>query len=117
MSTYRIAIVGPREVVAGFALLGVDVVPATTPAEAAESLLTLKRTLYTDEQGKERNTYGIVFVSEDLASGISPEEEKKLARGALPAIVPLPSHRGSTGYGLTRLKRIVERAIGSDILK
>ena len=117
MSKYRIAIVGPREVVAGFALLGADVQPATTPVEAVEALYKLKRTMHVDEAGKERNVYGIVFVSEDLASGISPEDEKKLARGALPAIIPLPSHRGSSGHGLARLKRIVERAIGSDILK
>jgi vacuolar-type H+-ATPase subunit F/Vma7 len=117
MSKYRIAIVGPKEAVAGFALLGAYVVPAHTTAEAVDVLFKLKKSMTVDETGKERNSYGIVFVSEDLMSGISPDDEKKLARGALPAIVPLPSHRASTGYGLQRLKRIVERAIGSDILK
>ncbi|PIR48329.1 V-type ATP synthase subunit F [Candidatus Peregrinibacteria bacterium CG10_big_fil_rev_8_21_14_0_10_55_24] len=114
---YRIAIIGSRDTVAGFALLGVDVVPVIGPQQAVEELFRLKRELTKDEVGVERNTYAIVFISEDLASGISPEDEKKLARGALPAIIPLPSHRGSTGYGLSRLKRIVERAVGSDILK
>lgn len=113
---YRIAIVGPKEAVAGFALLGAHVVPANTPSEAVEALLRLKKATKT-EGGRELNEYGIVFVSEDLATGISSEDEKKLARGALPAIVPLPSHRGASGYGLARLRRIVERAIGSDILK
>lgn len=117
MSNYKIAIVGPREAIAGFALLGVDVVPAYSPAEAVEQLLTLKRTTQKDAQGREINTYGIVFLTEDLAEGISPEDEKKLSRGALPAIIPLPSHQGASGYGLQRLKRIVERAIGSDILQ
>jgi V/A-type H+/Na+-transporting ATPase subunit F len=114
---YRIAIVGPKEAVAGFALLGVHVVPANTPHEAVDALFKLKKTTMTDDQGRERSAYGIVFISEDLATGISSEDEKKLARGALPAIIPLPSHRAATGYGLARLKRIVERAIGSDILK
>ena len=106
---YRTAIVGTKETVGGFALLGVDVVPVETEQEAVEALHKLKK--------EEEHPYAIVFITEDLASGISPDDEKKLARGALPAFIPIPSHKGSTGYGLERLKRIVERAVGSDILQ
>lgn len=116
MSEYRIAIVGSRQSVQGFSLLGADVVPAETTADAIAALYRLKKHTTPDEKGLERQTYAIVFVTEDLAGGIPAEDEKKLARGALPAIIPLPSHRGSTGYGMARLKRIVERAVGSDIL-
>ncbi|MBU0458250.1 V-type ATP synthase subunit F [Patescibacteria group bacterium] len=115
--THKIAIIGTWEAVAGFALLGVDVVPVNDSNQAVEELFRLKKDTKPDENGVERNVYAIVFITEDLASGITPEDEKKLARGALPAIIPLPSHKGSTGYGLSRLKRIVERAVGSDILK
>jgi len=114
---YRIAIVGSRDAIGAFALLGVDVIPVENVTQTTEELFRLKREMQTDENGAERNKYAIIFVTEDLASGISPDDEKKLARGALPAIIPLPSHRGSTGYGLARLKRIVERAVGSDILQ
>lgn len=117
MSAYRIAIVGSRESIGGFALLGVDVSPVESAQEAVAELYRLKKATQNDERGVERNAYAIVFITEDLASGIAPDDEKKLARGALPAIIPLPSHRGSTGYGMARLKRIVERAIGSDILQ
>jgi V/A-type H+-transporting ATPase subunit F len=113
--TYRIAIIGTREAVAGFSLLGVDVVPVTSPVEAIEQLFRLKRAQH-EERGVSRNTYGIVFIIEDLLSSLSPDDERKLGRGALPAIIPLPSSQGSTGYGLERLTRIVERAIGSNIL-
>ncbi len=113
----RIAIVGPKEVVEGFTLLGVDIVSATTAEEALATLYRLKKETQKDDNGVERPAYGIVFVSEDFMSEFSPDEERKLARGALPAIIPLPSHRASSGYSLHRLKRIVERAIGSDILK
>lgn len=115
MSGYRIVIVGTKEVVAGFALLGVDVVAVQDGKEAAEQLLKLKRTMHTVD-GRERHAYGIVFVSEDVLDALSAEDERKLSRGALPAIIPLPSHHRSTGYGLQRLRRIVERAVGSDIL-
>ena len=113
----KIAIVGTWEAVAGFALLGVDVTPVKDSEEAVAELHRLKKETAPDEHGVERNVYAIVFITEDLAGGITPDDEKKLARGALPAIIPLPSHKGSTGYGLQRLKRIVERAVGSDILK
>ena len=113
---YKTAIIGSREAVAGFSLLGVDVVPADTSEQAVEELLRLKREMRT-ENGREYNVYAIIFITEDLAGGISADDEKKLARGALPAIIPLPSHQGSTGYGLERLRRIVERAVGSYILQ
>ena len=116
MAGYRIVIVGTKEVVAGFALLGADVVVVRDGKEAAEQLLKLKRMMRV-EDGRERNAYGIVFVSEDVLDCLTAEDEKKLSRGALPAIIPLPSHHASTGYGLHRLKRIVERAVGSDILQ
>lgn len=114
---YRIAMIGSKEAVGGFALLGVDVVPVESGAQGVEELYRLKRETTTDSQGIERNSYAIVFITEDLSSELSPDDEKKLARGALPAIIPIPSHQGSTGYGLQRLKRIVERAVGSDILQ
>ena len=113
---YRLAIVGSKEAVAGFALLGVDVVPVDSAETAVAELLRLKKEMVVDG-GVERNAYAIIFITEDFASGISPEDEKKLARGALPAIIPLPSHKGSTGYGLERLNRIVERAVGTNILQ
>ncbi len=113
--SYRIAIIGPKEAVAGFALLGVDVVAAVTIEEALPALFQLKKSM-TKDGGKERNVYGVIFVAEDLFAQISPDDEKKLSKGALPAIIPLPSHRGSNGVGIDRLSRIVERAIGSNIL-
>lgn len=113
---YRIAIVGQREAVQGFALLGLDVIPYDGTTSITDVLLGLKRAMQLDEQGTERNLYAIVFVTEDLAGDLPLEDQRRLARGALPAIIPVPSHRGTTGFGLKRLTSIVEQAIGSDIL-
>lgn len=113
---HRIAMIGTRETVAGFSLLGVEIVSVQHRAQALEELFRLKRTMEIDEHGIERHAYAIVFVIEDFLQEISPEDQRKLAKGALPAIVPLPSHRGTTGYGLQRLRSIVERAVGSNIL-
>jgi vacuolar-type H+-ATPase subunit F/Vma7 len=43
------------------------------------------------------------------------EKYKKLTSGALPAIIPIPGHKGSSGFGDEKIKRIVEQAVGSDI--
>lgn len=116
MSTYRIAIVGSKEAIAGFALLGVDIIPVTDETDAMPALVRLKKAVIT-EGGRERNVYGIVFVSEHLMARLTLDERRKLSKGALPAIIPVPSHHGSSGFSLQRLKAIVERAVGSDILK
>jgi V/A-type H+/Na+-transporting ATPase subunit F len=114
---YRIAIIGSKETCMAFILLGIHAVPVETPEQAIEELFRLKKETAPDSAGVERNVYAMIFITEDLASTISPDDEKKLARGALPAIIPLPTHAGSTGYGPARLKRLVEQAVGSDILK
>ena len=45
-----------------------------------------------------------------------PEEDyKKLGQKALPAIIPVPGSTGATGYGLKRIGKMVEQAVGSDI--
>lgn len=114
---HRIAIVGSKEAVSGFSLLGIHAVPASSQEEALSKLFELKKEMARDENGIERNVYAIVFVTEEFLADLSPDDEKRLTRGALPAIIPLPSHAGSTGYGMERLNRIVERAIGSNILQ
>ena len=61
------------------------------------------------------STYAIVFVMEDIIKEMSPEDYAKLSSGALPAIIPLPGSRGSSGFGNEKIRRIVEKAVGSDI--
>lgn len=106
---YRIAIIGSKEAIEGFSLLGVTTVPASDTEEAVEKIRELKK--------EENDPFAIVFVTEDLAKDFTSDDEKYFAKDPLPAIIPLPSHLGSTGYSTARLSRIVERAVGSDILK
>ena len=106
---YRIAIIGSKEAIQGFSLLGVTTVPASSTEDAVARIREMKK--------EEHAPYAIIFVTEDLAKGFTADDEKLFARDPLPAIIPLPSHHGSTGYSTQRLSRIVERAVGSDILK
>ncbi|MBM3227881.1 V-type ATP synthase subunit F [Candidatus Peribacteria bacterium] len=116
MSHYSIAMVGSRETIAGFSLLGVDTYPVSSAKEAIDTLYVLRRKMSGEAHSIPRPVYGIIFITEDYAAGMTPEDEKKLAQGALPAIITIPCHHGATGFGLERLMRTVERAIGSNIL-
>lgn len=109
---YKIAIVGQKEVTAGFSILGFDEYRVENSSEASELLFELKKK-NADENTQEK--YAIIFVIEDFLKEIPLDDYKKLSSGALPAIIPLPSHTGSTGFGETKIRRIVEKAVGSDI--
>jgi V/A-type H+-transporting ATPase subunit F len=113
----RIAFVGPEESVRAFSLLGVEIAPARTQGEALAELHRLRKAMTRDERGIERNEYAIIFVSEHLVHDLPKEEEAKFASTFLPAIIPTPSNKGNATAGLARLKKLVERAVGSDILQ
>jgi len=110
---YSIAIVGNKETVLGFKALGLKTFNANSPEEARDILFKLKAEKINDIQCK----YAIIFISEDLAMGIEEEDYKKLSQDTLPAIVPVPNSKGSSGYGIKRIGKMVERAVGSDIFK
>lgn len=115
MHQYKMAIIGSREAILGFKALGLEPVYVADPKVAVEQLYSLKKERL-DDEGESRNKYAIIFIMEEFARGITPEDYKKLSADPLPAIIPLPSHLGTTGYGLQKLKAIVEKAVGMDIL-
>lgn len=112
---YKISIIGTREAILGFKALGLEPVFVSDPNEAVASLYELKKERV-EIEGESKNKYAIIFIMEDLMSAITDDDYKKLTSDPLPAIIPLPSHLGSSGYGLKKLKTIVEKAVGMDIL-
>ena len=102
---YKISIIGSPDVVAGFKAIGVDAFGVNSKEEAQEKL----QDLYNSSE------YAVVFITEDWVDQIK-EFLNELPAKALPAIVAVPSQAGSTGAGLENLRRVVEQAVGSDIL-
>ncbi|MDX9970628.1 MAG: V-type ATP synthase subunit F [Candidatus Gracilibacteria bacterium] len=116
--SHKIAIIGNKETILGFKALGIETFGATNREEAIKMLFDLKNKEQTTEAGDEKESkYAIIFITEDLAQEISKEEYQKLSKHALPAIIPVPSSKGTSGYGLKRIGKIIEMAIGSDIIK
>ena len=113
-TNHDIAIVGPKDVVLGFKAIGVR----THFTENAEATLeTLQKLKEETLEGSELCRYAIIFILESDAKAIPADEYKKITADALPAIIALPGPEGSTGFGMERLGSIVEKAIGSNILK
>lgn len=116
---YSIAIVGQKDIVMGFKALGLTSVNAHSTEQAVAALYRLKQMTMpvAGKEGAERPKYAVIFITEELAKDIHHEDYAKLSADALPAIIIIPGIQGSTGLGLKRLGKIVERAIGSNILK
>lgn len=115
--SYSLAIIGPKDAILGFKALGVDAVNALNATEALEAINTLvKERVYDTDDSDGRAKYAIIFIMEELAKEIPEDEYKKISELMIPAVVPIPSHKGTEGYGLVRIKSFIERAVGSDIL-
>lgn len=113
---YQIAMVGPVESIVAFRALGVQIIPCAAAGAVVSVLRGLLAETIPGPAGGEVSKYAVIFLDEALAQAIPTAEYLELTAGVLPAIIPLPSPVGSTGFGRARLGKIVERAIGSNIL-
>ena len=113
----KIAIIGNKETILGFKALGLETFDANNAEKATEILHKLAGEVIVIDKTTEESIpmYAIIFITEDLAIKVPEEDYKKLGQKALPAIIPVPGSTGATGYGLKRIGKMVEQAVGSDI--
>lgn len=107
MPTSKSALVyiGPIGLGLGFTLSGIDVVEC----DGSEKLISLVR------QMKEEALYSLIFVDESLVQPVLPEIEQ-LNQDPVPAIVLLPSASSSLNVTQEKMKRLMIKAVGSDIV-
>lgn len=101
---YRIAVMGDRDSIYGFASLGLEVFPVEGYDEASQLIRKLADT-----------DYEIIYITEELAARL-PVELEHYSRAVSPAIITIPGIKGNTGAGIAMVKKSVERAVGSDII-
>lgn len=101
---YKIAVMGDRDSIYGFASVGLDIYPLDEDVGAGRQLKTLVE-----------NDYAIIYMTEALYEQLG-KEIAALSESALPAIIPIPGVSGNTGVGITQVKKSVEKAVGSDII-
>jgi len=101
---HKLAIIGSPDSILGFSALGIKTFGVTSSKEVKEAIEKILK-----------DNYAICFITEDWFEKV-PQEIEKLQQRTMPAILSIPSQHGSTGAGLENLRKIVEQAVGSDIL-
>ncbi|HEX30203.1 V-type ATP synthase subunit F [Candidatus Poribacteria bacterium] len=100
----EIAMIGDRDSIMGFKALGVAIYPVETVQQAMRAISEAVQ-----------QQYRIVFITEQVMPDRS-EVEMLLGSRPYPVITPIPSNRGSLGLGMRRLRDLIIRAAGADIL-
>lgn len=101
---YKIAVMGERDSVYGFAAVGLEV-HAVQPGENI-----VRRVKALAESG-----CAVIYMTEQLFSAAGADLDIFNAQPLL-AIIPIPGAGGGTGLGMARVKKSVEKAVGSDII-
>jgi vacuolar-type H+-ATPase subunit F/Vma7 len=109
---YKVAIIGPESVISGFKMLGVVAYNAQDSEEMMRAYEQIQEK--TSDQNSDEK-YAVVIVIEELLKHISDDDYARMTREPLPAMIALPGIEGSQGLGSQRLKKLTEKAIGSDI--
>ena len=100
----KVAIVGDKTSVLGFKALGLDAYPLVR-AEDGRGIW---------DQIREQD-YGVIFVTEPVYE-VMEDLLKEVAEQVSPAVVVIPATTGGTGFGMEKIRKIIERAVGADIL-
>ena len=105
MSSDKIAVIGDRDTVTGFRVVGVSEcsVPSS-PEEARDSLYRYFRD----------PTMGLVMITEPLAAEVE-DTIVELSQSPVPVILLIPDRDGTTGAYETVLKELIRRAVGIEI--
>lgn len=101
---YKAGVIGDKQSVLGFKAVGLNVFDCSTKEEAEIRLKFMAE-----------DDYAIIYITDDLYVEIKDTiyeyDEKRL-----PAIIPIPGIKGTTGIGVENIKKSVEKAVGADIL-
>ncbi|NLJ97504.1 MAG: V-type ATP synthase subunit F [Clostridiales bacterium] len=101
---YKVAVLGDRDSIYGFAALGLETYPVGDTEVAAKLLKDLAD-----------KDYAVIYITENLQSALEAEINNYVSM-ITPAIIPIPGVSGNTGKGMRNIKKSVERAVGSDII-
>lgn len=101
---YKIGVIGEKDAVLGFKVLGFSVFPVENKEQARKTL---------DELAKDN--YAVIYITEQTAVNIADEIEK-YRESRFPAVITIPGIQGSLGIGMQGIKKCVEKAVGADIL-
>ena len=113
--TFSFAVVGNQSSVLIYKAIGAETYAVQTVEAAREKAEELFRANRGDENQTAR--YAVVFVEEEYYKNFPEDLVEKFTLKPLPAVIPVPSPNSTDNeFAGNRLRKIVERAVGSDIL-
>lgn len=101
---HKIAVLGDRDSVCGFACLGIETVPVSDEIQAKNAF---KRMI--------NENYAVIYITEYYAEFLKAEISK-LFNCVTPCVILIPGVKGNTGEGIKNINKSVEKAVGSLIL-
>ena len=105
MSSDKIAVIGDRDTVTGFRLVGVsDCASPDSPSETRELLLDYFRD----------PNMGLIIITEPLAEQVE-DTIVELSQSPVPVILLIPDRNGTIGAYESVLKELIRRAVGIEI--
>lgn len=93
-------VIGDRNMITGFKLVGVDGAEVTTPQEAKQTL----------SKALTRNDIAIIIISEEFSSKLREEIDKERLSHVTPLIVEVPGRFGATGE--IRMSDLITKTLG-----
>jgi vacuolar-type H+-ATPase subunit F/Vma7 len=103
-TTGKIAAIGTQDIIEPLKMVGVDIFPVTKQT-VKEKLLEVVN-----------EGYAVVLVGEDCIEGIE-DLFLKLSLRPMPSIVPIPGKGKRKDFAYHRLRELIKKAVGTDILK
>ncbi|MBN2852148.1 MAG: V-type ATP synthase subunit F [Clostridia bacterium] len=100
---YKIAVIGDKDSVLGFKAVGLDVI--FTDHLVLEDVIN----------DLAKSDYAVIFVTEEVFIHLH-EVIVNYHDEIMPAIIPIPSNKGTKGIGMKNIRDAAEKAIGADIL-
>ena len=104
-SDKKIAVIGDKDSVLYYRAIGFDTFVCDNIIDGASVIKRLVKS----------ESYAVIFVTETLYSGMY-ETIDMYSDMALPSIVSLPEKNSDADVGRKRIKHLVEKAVGADIL-
>jgi V/A-type H+-transporting ATPase subunit F len=101
---YKVGVIGDKDSILGFKILGLSVFPVTTPEEAAKII---------NKMAKEE--YAVIYITENIAEKVR-ETINEYKSSRFPAVIPIPGNEGPLGIGMEGIKNSMIKAVGTDIL-
>lgn len=101
---HKIGVIGDKDSVMPFKLLGFEVSYAVSSRQIRETIEKMAEL-----------KFGVIFITEDAAKLVT-ETIERYKTEVIPAIILIPSHKGPSGIGRQEVQQNVERAVGQNIL-